>query len=175
METDGGVAFVMTSLDRARDLPQRPVRFLAAAQGITQNLHLMTSYYVDDVLEHPEMVYVARQLWQQSGLRPSDLDLMIAYDHFSASVIAQLEAYGICGRGEATAFVADGNIGRGGILPVNPHGGQLGEAYLHGMNGIQEAVRQLRGSAVNQVHGANIALVSGPQGQPTSGLVLEAA
>jgi acetyl-CoA acetyltransferase len=80
----------------------------------------------------------------------------------------QLEEFGFCGKGEAADFVA------GESLPVNTHGGQLGEAYLHGMNGIAEAVRQIRGTAVNQVPGAERVLVTAGTGVPTSGLVLTA-
>jgi acetyl-CoA acetyltransferase len=78
----------------------------------------------------------------------------------------QLEEFGFCGRGEAAGFVAEER------LPLNTHGGQLGEAYLHGMNGIAEAVRQLRGTAVNQIPGASRTLVTAGTGVPTSGLVL---
>ena len=69
-------------------------------------------------------------------------------------------------------FIAGGAIELGGRLPVNPHGGQLGEAYIHGMNGIAEGVRQVRGTAVNQVAGASRVLVTAGTGVPTSGLVL---
>jgi acetyl-CoA acetyltransferase len=90
----------------------------------------------------------------------------------------QLEEFGFCGRGEAGDFAADGGLEAGGPgvrLPVNTHGGQLGEAYLHGMNGIAEAVRQVRGTGVNQVAGAAHALVTAGTGVPTSGLILGAA
>ena len=73
------------------------------------------------------------------------------YDHFTPYVLMQLEELGFCGRGEAPDFIADGAIELGGRLPLNTHGGQLGEAYIHGMNGIAEGVRQVRGTAVNQV------------------------
>jgi acetyl-CoA acetyltransferase len=84
----------------------------------------------------------------------------------------QLEALGFCRPGEAPAYVRSGAIGRGGELPVNTNGGQLGEAYIHGFNGIAEAVRQLRGTAVNQVAGATKALVTSGSHVPTSGLIL---
>jgi acetyl-CoA acetyltransferase len=98
----------------------------------------------------------------------------IIYDHFTPFVLAQLEEFGFCGRGEAKDFVKDGNIGAGGSLPTNPHGGQLGEAYIHGMNGIAEAVRQLRGKAVNQIDGAEHMVVTAGTGVPTSALLLGA-
>ena len=86
----------------------------------------------------------------------------------------QLEELGFCGRGEAPGFIADGAIEIGGRLPLNTHGGQLGEAYIHGMNGIAEGVRQVRGTSVNPVHGVEHLLVTAGTGVPTSGLVLSA-
>jgi acetyl-CoA acetyltransferase len=132
----------------------------------------MTSYYRDSLTELPELSVVARQLWAQAGHGPDDVDVAILYDHFTQFVLVQLEELGFCGRGEAPGLVASGAIGRSGSLPVNPHGGQLGEAYIHGMNGIAEAVRQLRGTAVNQVPGAERVLVTAGTGVPTSGVVL---
>ena len=131
----------------------------------------MTSYYRDDI-GIPEMGVVGRELWRQSGLRPDDMPVAVLYDHFTPYVLMQLEELGFCGRGEAPGFVADGAIEIGGRLPVNTHGGQLGEAYIHGMNGIAEGVRQLRGASVNQVDGAEHVLVTAGTGVPTSGLVL---
>ena len=86
----------------------------------------------------------------------------------------QLEELGFCGRGEAKDFIADGAIELDGRLPLNTHGGQLGEAYIHGMNGIAEGVRQIRGTAVNQVSDVQNVLVTAGTGVPTSGLVLTA-
>ena len=87
----------------------------------------------------------------QSGLKPTDIQTAILYDHFTPFTLIQLEELGFCGQGEAKDFIADGAIEIGGRLPINTHGGQLGEAYIHGMNGIAEGVRQLRGTSVNQV------------------------
>jgi acetyl-CoA acetyltransferase len=171
-ETDGGVAVVVTALDRARDLPHPPAVIRAAAQGSGPDQYVMTSYYRDDLTTLPEMGVVARQLWAQAGIGPADLDIAILYDHFTPFVLVQLEELGICGRGEAAGLVADGGLELDGLIPVNPHGGQLGEAYLHGMNGIGEAVRQLRGTAANQVPGAARVLVTAGTGVPTSALIL---
>ncbi len=120
----------------------------------------------------PEMGLVARQLWAQAGLGPGDMQAAVLYDHFTPFVLVQLEELGFCGRGEAPAFAADGNLELDGSLPLNPHGGQLGEAYIHGMNGIAEAVRQVRGTAVNQVAGVEHVVVTAGTGVPTSGLIL---
>ena len=171
-ESDGGVAIVVTSLERARDRPHPPAVVAAAAQGSGPDQFVMTSYYRDDLAALPELGVVGRQLWAQSGLHPADIDVAVLYDHFTPFVLIQLEEMGFVGRGQAAAFVADGEIGLSGRLPVNPHGGQLGEAYIHGMNGIAEAVRQVRQTAVNQVPGAARVLVTAGTGVPTSGLLL---
>ncbi|MEU4128099.1 lipid-transfer protein [Streptomyces wuyuanensis] len=167
-ETDGGQALVVTSVERARDLPRPPAVVVAAAQGAGRAQEQMTSYYRDDLTGLPEMGVVARQLWRTSRLGPGDIDVGILYDHFTPYVLMQLEEFGFCGRGEAAEFVA------ADALPLNTHGGQLGEAYLHGMNGIAEAVRQLRGTSVNQTAGAARVLVTAGTGVPTSALILGA-
>jgi len=170
-ESDGAVAIVVTSLGRARDLPQRPAVIRAAAQGSGPDQYVMTSYYRDE-LGLPEMGVVARQLWAQAGLAPPDVRTAVLYDHFTPYVLLQLEELGFCPRGEARHFISGGAIELGGRLPLNPHGGQLGEAYIHGMNGIAEAVRQVRGTSVNQVPGDGPVLVTAGTGVPTSALIL---
>ncbi len=171
-ETDGGQALVVTSLERARDLPNRPAVVRAAAQGSGAGQDMMTSYHRDDHLGLPEMAAVGRQLWASAGLTPADVQAAILYDHFTSYVLYQLEELGFCAKGEAKDFVADGNIEIGGGLPINTHGGQLGEGYLHGMNGIAEGVRLVRGSSVNQVAGVEHVVVTAGTGVPTSGLIL---
>jgi acetyl-CoA acetyltransferase len=173
-ESDGAVALVVTSAERARDLRQTPAVVAAAAQGSGADQYVMTSYYRDDI-GIPEMGVVGRELWRQSRLAPDDMPMAILYDHFTPYVLMQLEELGFCGRGEARDFIADGAIEVGGRLPLNTHGGQLGEAYIHGMNGITEAVRQLRGTSVNQLPDVPHVLVTAGTGVPTSGLVLSAA
>jgi len=118
------------------------------------------------------MGLVGRQLWRQAGVGPADCQTAILYDHFTPFVLVQLEELGFCGRGEARDFVADGRIELGGELPINTHGGQLGEAYIHGMNGIAEAVRQIRGTSVNPVSEVEHVAVTAGTGVPTSGIVL---
>jgi acetyl-CoA acetyltransferase len=171
-ESDGAVAIVVTSAERARDLRQPPVIIRGAAQGSGADQYVMTSYYRDALTGLPEMGLVGDQLWAQSGIAPEDVQVAILYDHFTPFVLMQLEELGFCPRGEARHFIADGAIELGGRLPLNTHGGQLGEAYIHGMNGIAEAVRQVRGSAVNQVDDVEHVLVTAGTGVPTSGLVL---
>jgi 17-hydroxy-3-oxo-4-pregnene-20-carboxyl-CoA lyase len=174
-ESDGAQAIVVVSTERARDLRQPAVVIEAAAQGAGARQESMTSYYRDDLTGLPEMGVVARQLWAATGLGPDDIDVAILYDHFTPFVLCQLEEFGFCGRGEAKDFLRDGSIEVGGRLPVNTHGGQLGEAYIHGMNGIAEGVRQVRGQSVNQVPGVEHVLVTAGTGVPTSGLILAPA
>ena len=174
-ESDGGVALVITSVERARDLPQSPAIITAAAQGATGDAEMMTSYYRDTVTGLPEIGLVGRQLWQQSGLKPTDIDTAFLYDHCTPFVFVQLEELGFCGRGEAKDFATVERLSLGGELPINTSGGLLGEAYIHGMNGITEVVRQIRGTSVNQVDDVEHALVTAGTGVPTSGLILSRA
>jgi len=171
-ESDGGQALVVTSVERARDLPHRPAIVVAGAQGAGAEQWTMTSFYRDDIAQLPEMKVVADELWTSSGLSPSDIQTAILYDHFTPYVLMQLEEFGFCPRGEAKDFVKDGALEIGGRLPINTHGGQLGEAYIHGMNGIAEGVRQIRGTSVNQVDSVEHVLVTAGTGVPTSGLIL---
>ncbi|HTR70664.1 MAG TPA: lipid-transfer protein [Mycobacteriales bacterium] len=171
-ETDGGQAILVTSLERARDLKAPAVVIEAAAQGMADDQQMMRSFFRDSLTGLPEMATCARQIWETSGLSPDDIKTAVLYDHFTPFVLAQLEEFGFCGRGEAKDFIADGAIELGGRLPINTHGGQLGEAYLHGMNGVAEGVRQVRGTSVNQVAGAEHVLVTGGTGVPTSAVML---
>ena len=174
-ESDGGVALVITSAERARDLPHPPALITAAAQGATFDGEMMTSYYRDDLTGLPEMDVVAKRLWAMSGLTPADIDTAFLYDHFTPFVLMQLEELGFCARGEAKDFATVERLSLGGELPINTSGGLLGEAYIHGMNGITEAVRQIRGTSYNQVDQVEHVLVTAGTGVPTSGLILGAS
>lgn len=171
-ETDGGQALIVVSAERAKDLKHKPVYVTGAAQGIAEDQHMMTSYYRPSITGLPEMGLVGNQLWAQSGRKPTDMDAAILYDHFTPFVLTQLEELGFCGRGDARHFVADGHLELDGSLPLNTHGGQLGEAYLHGMNGIAEGVRLVRGTSVNQPGQVDDVVVTAGTGVPTSGLLL---
>ena len=174
-ESDGAVALVVTSAARARHLRQKPALIRAAAQGAMDDQMNMTSFYRHDIGALSEMRLVAEQLYAMSGLGPREIQTAVLYDHFSPFVLPQLEVFGFCPRGAAKDFIKDGNIEIGGRLPVNTHGGQLGEAYIHGLNGVAEAVRQVRGTSVNQVPGVHNVLVTAGTGVPTSGAILAAA
>jgi acetyl-CoA acetyltransferase len=171
-ESDGGVALVVTSVERARDLRHPAAVVEAAAQGASHDGEMMTSYYRDDLTGLPEMGVVGDRLWRQSGLGSADISTAFLYDHFTPFVLMQLEELGFCGRGEAKDFATVERLSLGGDLPINTSGGLLGEAYIHGMNGITECVRQLRGSSVNQVPDVEHVLVTAGTGVPTSGLIL---
>jgi acetyl-CoA acetyltransferase len=174
-ESDGGVAVVITSADRARSLRQKPALIRAAAQGAPSGTGNFMSYYRDDISPTDEVRLVGEQLYDTARLTPADIQVAILYDHFGPTVLPSLEGLGFCERGEAKDFIKNGNIEIGGSLPVNTNGGQVGEAYIHGMNGIAEAVRQIRGTAVNQVSGVENVIVTAGAGVPTSGIILGAA
>jgi acetyl-CoA acetyltransferase len=167
-ESDGGAALVVTRADRAPDLPQPAVRVIAAADGHLIDGSVQHNYYHRDLADFPEARFVARQLWDGSAIGPDDVDVAMIYENMSPIVFLQLEAYGFCGPGEAKDFIAEGNIELDGRLPVNPNGGLLGEGYIHGVNNVIEAVRQVRGSAANQVRDVEHVLVAAGR----SGLVL---
>ena len=171
-ETDGGQALVVTSLERARDLPVHPGGHPGGRPGGRARAGDDDLVLLRRLAASARWTSVARQLWQTSGLSPADIQTAVLYDHFTPYVLYQLEELGFCGKGEAKDFVRDGNIEIGGGLPINTHGGQLGEAYLHGMNGIAEGVRQVRGTSVNQVPEVEHVLVTAGTGVPTSGLIL---
>jgi acetyl-CoA acetyltransferase len=98
-------------------------------------------------------------------MKPSDMQAAMIYDAFTPQVMKQLEGFGFCKPGEAKDFVKDGHIEIGGSLPVNTNGGLIGEAYIHGMNNIVEAVRQVRGVSPNQVGKLqNVLVTSGMAG-----------
>ncbi|MBO0730050.1 MAG: hypothetical protein J2P57_12380 [Acidimicrobiaceae bacterium] len=159
-ESDGGVACLVTTAERARDLRQPVVLVEGATQSNLLHGDVTFNYYHADLCRFPEAESVAAQLWKSTGLQPDDIDVAMIYENFSPVVFYQLEAFGFCGYGEAKDFIADGHIELDGKLPVNTHGGLLGEAYIHGVNNILEGVRQLRGTAVNQVPGAEHVLCS---------------
>jgi acetyl-CoA acetyltransferase len=180
MESDGAVAVITTSAERAVDLRQPPVYIMASANGgmgrwgsAIFNYFQMPDEYFASSGHRP----VAKRLFEMAGITPEDVDVAELYDHFSPMVLMQLEDYGFCGIGESGDFVAEGNIRwPTGRLPVNTHGGNLSEAYIIGMTHVREAVEQLRGTAVNQVEGARIALTTGgPAGLPVSGTLLRRA
>ena len=160
LESDGGVALIVTTKERARDLKQPLVPVLGMAQANVINGDILFDYYRDDPGRFPEAMQVSKELWNVTGLTPADIDVAMLYENFSPVVYMMLEAHGFVGPGEARDFIKSGQLRIGGALPTNPNGGLLGEGYIHGYNNMTEAVRQMRGIAANQVRDAQTAFVS---------------
>ena len=174
LETDGALACVVTSVERARDLRQQPVLVHAVAQASGPNPVHLANYNNTPAMETTS-VFCAKLLWQRSALQPRDMDCAQIYDAFTPLVITGLEDYGFCRRGEGGPFTEGGRLELDGALPVLTSGGGLAEAYVHGFNLILEGVRQIRGTSVNQVPGCKATLVTGASGVATSAAVLRAA
>ncbi|MGY1700529.1 acetyl-CoA acetyltransferase [Geodermatophilus sp. SYSU D00766] len=160
--TDGGGAVVLTSLERARDLPRPPVRVLGYGESTTG-----TSMAGYDDLTLPGAVDSGRAAFARAGLSPADVDVAEVYDSFTITVLLTLEALGFCGRGEAASWIQGGRVRPGGDFPLDTSGGGL--SYCHpGQYGVLllvEAVRQLRGECGDrQVPGAEVALAHGTGG-----------
>ena len=161
LETDGAVAAVVTTTERARDLPQPPALIRAVAGGMPRDMRagMMFPIISRDMLEFGAAA-AGKELWKRAGVGPADIDVAQIYDCFTISLLVQIEAFGFCPVGEAGDFIDSGALGRGGSLPINTAGGNMSEGYIHGMNHVIEAVRQVRGQASNQVVGAELAFVS---------------
>jgi len=176
LETDGAIAVITTSVDRARDLRQPPVPVIAAAHGGSKDWGRAFGWFgmPQETFASSGHASVAQHLFRRAGVGPEDIDVALLYDHFSPMVLMQLEDYGFCKKGEGGEFVESGAIRyKGGSIPVNTHGGQLSECYIIGMTHILEGVEQMRGTAINQVADAELALVTGgPAALPVSGLIL---
>lgn len=170
LETDGALACVVTSVERARDLRQKPVLVHAVAQASGPNPVHLANYNTPEM--RTTSVACAELLWSRSQLQASDMDCAQIYDAFTPLVVMGLEDYGFCARGEGGPFTENGRIELGGDLPVLTSGGGLSEAYVHGFNLILEAVRQIRGTSWNQVPDCTATLVTGASGVATSAMVV---
>jgi len=177
LETDGACAVLVTTLERARDLKTVPVRILSSIHGSGPGwgTGALGSHNMPmDVYTSVNSRTLAPELFERAGVSQSDIDVAQIYDNFTGLVIMALEDYGFCGIGEGGPFVASGAIRwPDGNLPINTAGGNLSEAYIHGLNHVVEAVHQLRGSSTSQVQDAETAFVCGGLGvAPTSALIL---
>jgi acetyl-CoA acetyltransferase len=171
LETDGAAAVIVAAADLARDLRQKPAWIMAASQGMGPRNWVMNNYFKDPLLESPG-AYAALDLWRMAGVSPRDVQVAQLYDAFTPLVLGSLEEYGFCKPGEAGAFVEDHGLELGGRLPTNTSGGSLSEAYVHGINLIIEATRQIRGTSLNQVPGARLSLATSGNMVPTGALLL---
>lgn len=174
LESDGACALVLTSAERARDLPGPAVMIEAFSQGMVPGTQSMPDFHRTDTFTNSSAV-TAASLWNQTDFTPQDVDVAQFYDAFSPLILFSLEAYGFCARGSAGDFILSNGIGLGSMVPVNTAGGSLSEAYLHGMNLILEAVRQLRGTAATQIVDARLALATGCDTTPNGALLLRRA
>jgi acetyl-CoA acetyltransferase len=176
LETDGAAVVVVTSTERARDCRRGAVPIHAVAQASLPGTQPGTMFpaLMRDSITSLSSRAVADVLWARAGLGPADIDVAQLYDCFTITLLLQLEDYGFAKRGEGGAFAADGGIGLDGPLPCNTSGGHLSEGYIHGMNLVVEAVRQVRGTSASQVHGAEVSLVTSAPPPASSALILTA-
>jgi acetyl-CoA acetyltransferase len=171
LETDGGCALVLTTAERARDLRQPPAHVLAGVQCVGPAHHHPHDWFAFD--RRRWVSAAAERLWGTAGVRPGDVDAAMLYDHFTPMVLLALEDWRFCEPGEGGPFAADGAIRwPDGRLPVNTHGGQLSEAFIHGYNNLTEAVRQIRGTSTCQVPGAELVFVAAAASDPHGALLL---
>ncbi|HZR82710.1 MAG TPA: thiolase family protein [Candidatus Binatia bacterium] len=155
--SNGGLAVIVSSAERARDLRQPPVYVRGMGQGHPGGdpVETLTS----------GAPIAARTAFRMAGIELSDIDVCELYDCYTFTVLVTLEDYGFCGKGEGGPFVAGGRIGPGGTLPVNTGGGQLSSFYMWGMTPISEGVIQVRGQGGDrQVPKHDHCLVSGNGG-----------
>ena len=160
--SDGGCAIVLTTEDRARDLPHRPV-YVRGAAGAT------THHSIQGMADMTTTAAASSgpKAFAEAGIVPADVDMFAMYDSFTYTVLVVLEDLGFAPKGEGGAFVADGNLRLGGALPTNTDGGGLSATHpgMRGLFLLCEATRQLRGEAGDsQVAGAEIAVAHGSGG-----------
>lgn len=171
LETDGGAAVVITRADRARDLRHPRVFIAGGGMGAGHWNHRTILKDMDSV--ESESTVIAKHVFRDAGIKHSDIDVLFIYDHFTPLVMMAIEDFGFCKRGEGKDFVSNGRLRwPDGELPMNTSGGNLSEGYMHGMQNVIEAVRQLRGVARCQVKDARHAFVSAGNAVPTSAMTL---
>jgi acetyl-CoA acetyltransferase len=160
--TDGGGALILTSADRARDFPTRPVYILGTGESVETP---MVSQ-MEDFTSSRAFRVAGPTAFQQAGINRRDVDHLMIYDAFAHLPLYGLEDLGFVPRGEAARFIGEGNTAPGGKLPLNTNGGGL--SYMHsgmyGMYALQESVRQMRGIAPAQIPDAKISVCHGVGG-----------
>jgi acetyl-CoA acetyltransferase len=160
--TDGGGALILTSAERAKDFPRKPVYILGTGESVETP---MVSQ-MEDFTSSKAFRVSGKKAFAEAGIRHSDVDHLMIYDAFAHLPLYGLEDLGFCKPGEAAAFIRERNTAPGGKLPLNTNGGGL--SYMHsgmyGMYALQESVRQMRGIAPAQVPGAKISIAHGVGG-----------
>jgi acetyl-CoA acetyltransferase len=168
--SDGGAAYVTTSVERARDLPQTPAVVLGVGEGYSGS---GTHWAQQRAFTSTPQVFSAPGAFAMADLTPADVDVLTAYDPFTVVSLMQIEDMGFCPKGEAGPFVEGDTLTFDrGTLPFNPHGGLLSHAYVLGIAHVVECVKQLRGTAAAQVSDCNVAVYGGYTGHMASTLVL---
>jgi acetyl-CoA acetyltransferase len=157
--SDGAVAVVVTSSERARDLPRPPVSIAGMGQG-----HNLAGLKYEDHYTHFAAARSSERAYEMAGIGPEDVDVAQWYDCFTSTVLITVEDYGFCKKGEGGPYALEGNFRLGGELPSNTNGGHLSEANLTGWNNLAEGVRQIRGASTSQVEGAEVCVVAGHGG-----------
>jgi len=171
--SDGGAAYVTTSVERARDLPQAPAIVRGVAEGLSAS---GTNWSQQRDFTSTPQVFSAPPAFAMAGLTPDDVDVLTVYDPFTVVSLMQIEDMGFCPKGEAGRFVeGDTLFHDAGKLPFNPHGGLLSHAYVLGIAHVIEIVKQLRGTAAAQVRDVEVAVYGGYTGAHASTLVLTGA
>jgi acetyl-CoA acetyltransferase len=163
LENDGACAIVLVSAERAAELRQPAIHVLSATQSLTPHGEPMGNLYARKLTGLAEPAAIDR-LYADAELGPADVSVAALYDATTFMVLRSLEIYGFAAPGAGWRYVLERGIGPDSPLPVNTHGGHLSEGYIHGMTGVIESVRQLRGTAVNQVPDARVALMGTPTG-----------
>lgn len=172
MENDGAAALILTTPERARDLKQKAVLVMAAAQGASARA--AASAENDPHYPSSHFTTLAPRLFETAGIKPKDIDVVQIYEHFSGAVPISLVEHGLCKPDEIADLCTFENLtAPNGKLPLNTSGGNIAECYMHGLELVNEAVRQCRGTSTSQVPDAKIALVaSGPMVSPVSDLIV---
>ncbi len=171
-ENDGAAALILVSAERARDLKQKPVYLVGAAQGSDHRCGAPSMNATNFATS--SFTTVAPRLYQSAGVKPSDIDVVQSYENFTTGVMMALVEHGFCAPEEANEFLTLENLtAPGGKMPLNTSGGNLAECYMHGLGLQLEAVRQIRGQSCNQVPNAKLAInIAGPMVTPVSSLIM---
>jgi acetyl-CoA acetyltransferase len=174
LENDGSAAVLLTTAERARDLKQKPTYVMAAAQGSDYRqaapVHNAPDYATSNFKT------VSSRLYGMAEVGPGDIDVVQSYENFTGGVMMSLVEHGFCAPEEAEEFMTLEHFSApDGRLPLNTSGGNLAECYMHGLELVTEAVRQVRGTSTSQVNDVELSMVcSGPMVQPVSDLILRA-